>query len=350
LIAPFFSPRPERIPGVLPRMTSKGQEKMSQAVAPTSDFVTIGIDVSKRQLDVHLHPSGITQRFANDPAGRVALLAWMAPHRPMRVVFEASGAYHRDLEEALAKAALVAVKVNPWHARRFAEALGQRAKTDAVDAAMLARFAATLRPEPKPAPHPAVETLRQLMAARTALIKDRTAARNRAHIRALPLLKAQCVERLDQIAAQIKAIDGACRAVLERNPTLQQRYVILTSIRGIGPVTAFALLAEMPELGVLDAKQAASLAGLAPIARQSGARQGKRFIQGGRKAARDALYMPALVAIRFNAPLKAKYEAMIAAGKPAKVAIVTVMRKLLVLANALLRDGRNWTQQAPTAA
>jgi transposase len=331
-------------------MTSKGQEKMSQAVAPDADPVTIGIDVSKRQLDVHLHPNGISQHFANDQAGITALLASMAPHRPTRVVFEASGAYHRDLEKALAKAGLPGVKVSPWHARRFAEALGRRAKTDAVDAAMLARFAAMLRPEPKPAADPAVETLRQLMAARAALIKDRTAARNRAHIRSLALLKAQCVERLGQIAAQIKAIDNACRAMLKCHPTLRQRFVILTSIRGIGPVTAFALLAQMPELGGLDAKQAASLAGLAPMTRQSGAWQGKSFIQGGRKAARDALYMPALVAIRFNAPLKAKYEAMIAAGKPAKVAIVTVMRKLLVLANALLRDGRTWTQQAPDVA
>jgi transposase len=180
--------------------------------------------------------------------------------------------------------------------------------------------------------------------ARRALVKDRTAARNRAKIRTLVLLQAQCGERRRQIGEQIKAIERACQAVLAQSPALKARYAILTSIRGIGPVTAFALLADMPALGTTDAKRAASLAGLAPVVRQSGAWQGKSFIQGGRKPPRDALDMPAVAAIRFNPPLKAKYEAMIAAGKPVKVAIVAIMRKLLILANALLRDNRLWTQ------
>jgi transposase len=318
---------------------------MSQTVAPIVDPVTVGIDVSKDHLDAHLFPAGSSQRFDNDRTGIAALIRWAAPQQPERVLFEATGAYHRVLEIALGKAGLPAVKLNPWQARRFAQATGTRAKTDAVDAAILARLGATLRPAPTPARDAAIDQLKELLSARRGLIKDRTAARNRAKIRTLPVLQNQCEDRLCQITAQIKAIDRACKAILAQSPTLKARYVILTSIPGIGPVAAFALLAEMPELGMIEARQAASLAGLAPVARQSGQWQGKSFIQGGRKPPRDALYMPAVVAMRFNPPLKAKYESMIAAGKPAKVAIVTIMRKLLILANALLRDGRRWTAE-----
>jgi transposase len=327
-----------------------GQEKMSQTVAPAGDVVTIGIDISKHHLDAHLLPARLGQRFGNNPDGIASLIRWASPHQPARVLFEATGAYHRGLETALAKAGLPAVKLNPWQARRFAEATGKRAKTDAVDAAMLARFGATLRPDLTPAREPAIDHLKALLSARRALIKDRTAARNRAKIRTLALLQAQGAERLREITGHIKAIDRACAATLKQTPALKARYAILTSIRGIGPVTAFALLADMPELGTLDAKRAASLAGLAPVVRASGTWQGKSSIQGGRKPPRDALYMPALVAIRFNPDMKAKYRAMIGAGKPAKVAIVAIMRKLLVLANALLRDGRAWTAAPIKAA
>jgi transposase len=322
-----------------------GQEKMSHQVASPDAAVTIGIDVFKTRLDAYLLPAGSLQRFGNDELGIAGLIGWARAHQPTRLVFEATGAYHRSLERALGKAGLPAVQLNPWHARRFAEATGRRAKTDAVDAAMLARFGATLRPDLTPAREQAIDQLKELLAARRALIKDRTAASNRAKTRSLALLVAQCGERRRQIGEQIKAIDQACQAILTQNPALQARYAILTSIRGIGPVAAFALLADMAELGTIDAKRAASLAGLAPVTRQSGAWQGKSFIQGGRKPPRDALYMPAVVAIRFNPQLKAKYQAMIAAGKPAKVALVAIMRKLLVIANALLRDNRKWTSE-----
>ena len=331
-------------------MTSMGQEKMSQPIAPADVEVTIGIDISKQTLDAHLWPDGDIRQFANDRKGHTGLIAWAAPHQPARLVFEATGSYHRALEMALGKAGLPAVKVNPLQARRFAEATGKRAKTDPVDAAMLARFGATLRPDIPPAKDETIDRLAELLAARRALVKDRTAAANRAKILTLALLKRQSTQHLAQIESQIGAIDQAWKSILDRCPALRARLDILLSIPGIGPATAIALLIDMPELGTMDAKQAASLAGLAPMTRQSGTWRGKSFIRGGRAALRQAIYRPALVAIRFNPPLKEKYEALRAAGKPAQVAIVAIMRKPIITANALIRDKREWGPHGTAAA
>lgn len=326
-----------------------GQEKMSKTLSQAMIDVTIGIDISKDRLDVHAHPDGGVRSFSNDPGGHAQLIRWIAPQQPTRVVFEATGAYHRDLHKALVKAGLPGVKINPWQARRFAEATGRRVKTDAVDAAMLARFGATLRPEVRPAPDPAMDSLAELLAARRALVKDRTAALNRGKTLTLPLLKRQNRQRLQQIEAQIEGIDREQAARMAKQEPLKARFDILLSIPGLGATSVMAMLIDMPELGTLDAKQVASLGGLAPVTRQSGAWQGKSHIQGGRALLRQALYMPALVAIRFNAPLKATYLALRAAGKPAKVAIVAIMRKLLIMANALLRDNRMWAPQRSAA-
>jgi transposase len=250
---------------------------------------------------------------------------------------------HFPAGNALAAAGLPLAKVNPRQARRFAEALGRHAKTDTVDAAMPARFAALLEPPVRPVVSPTLDAMKELQVARRALIKDRVAARNRGHTHRSPLLKRQARARLAQIDRQIAAIDAALHTELAAAPALQARFEILVSIPGVGDATAFALLVEMPELGALEHKCAASLAGLAPVARDSGQHRGKRSIRGGRAPLRQALYMPALVAVRFNAALKAKYDALRAAGKPPKVALVAIMRKLLILANALLRDRRTWS-------
>jgi len=241
---------------------------------------------------------------------------------------------------ALGQAALPAVKINPLQARRFAEATGKRVKTDPVDAAMLARFGATLQPDIPPAKDQTVDTLAELLAARRALVKDRTAALNRSKTLTLPLLKRHSQQHLKQIETQIKAIDHEQATILATHARLKARFDILVSVPGLGATSACALLIDMPELGSMDAKQTGSLAGLAPVTRQSGNWKGKSFIQDGRATLRQALYMPALVAIRFNPPLKTKYLALRTAGKPAKVAI---MRKLIIIANALLRDNRLWT-------
>lgn len=310
---------------------------------PESVAQSVGVDISKDTLDVHLHPAGQGRRFANDARGFAALLAWLQDVAVSRIAFEPTGPYHHGFERHLAAAGLPLVKVNPRQARHFAEAIGQHAKTDPVDAGMLARFAALLEPPVRPLANPTLDTMRELHVARRALIKDKVAAENRAQTRRSALLKRQARERLRQIDRQLAAIDAALHAALEADPALEARFQILLSIPGIGAATALAILIEMPELGTLEAKCAASLAGLAPIARDSGQHRGKRFIHGGRAHIRQALYMPALVATRFNPQMKAKYQALRAAGKPPKLALTAIMRKLRLLANALLRDGRAWT-------
>jgi transposase len=274
------------------------------------------------------------------------LLRWIGQTHVARVVFEATGPYHRDLEQRLDAAGSPIAKVNPRQARRFAEATGKLAKTDRVDALMLARFGALLEPTVRPVRSETQNQLAELVAARRGLMRDRTATLNRVQALTVDLLKRHARHRLRQIEAQISSLDAAIEAIVENDPVLSRRRNILLSIPGLGPVTAQALLADMPELGTMEEAQAASLAGLAPVTRQSGAWKGKSFIRGGRANLRQALYMPALVATRFNPDLKRFYDRLVAKGKHAKLAITAVMRKLLILANALLRDDRDWEPKA----
>ncbi|MES0120950.1 IS110 family transposase [Mesorhizobium sp. M0027] len=308
---------------------------------------TLGIDISKDRLDVHLLPEGTERQFANDANGLRELLRWLAPLAPNRIVYEATGAYHRLLERTLGAKGLPLVKMNPQHTRAFAKAAGRLSKTDRIDAAMLARFGELMTPQIRPIRSDTLDTLCELVAARRALVKDRTAAQNRQKNLTIPLLKRQAEQRLRQITTQINAIDAECRTLVAREPDLVRRFDILTSIPGLGEVIAFAIIADMPELGTLANKQVASLAGLAPVDRQSGQWKGKCFIRGGRSSVRQALYMPALVAVRFNQSLKTKYQDLRDGGKPAKLAITAIMRKLVVLANALIRDDRKWSPSLP---
>lgn len=310
---------------------------MAQTIAQS-----VGVDISKDTLDVHAHPAALAQRFTNDPKGIKSLLAWLSRLRVERIVFEPTGPYHHAFERRLGDAGLPLAKINPRQARRFAEAIGCHAKTDAVDAAMLARLGALLQPPTRPIITKALDALKALNVARNALVKDRVAAQNRSHTLGLPLLRRQAAQRLLHIKQQLAALDAAMAEIVAADPELAARFDILLSIPSLGRISALAILIEMPELGSIENKAAASLAGLAPIARDSGRKQGRRCIQGGRTALRQALYMPALVATRFNPALKAKYQALIQAGKPPKLAITAVMRKLLILANALLRDRRTW--------
>jgi transposase len=288
---------------------------MTHSTAPNA-----GVDISKDHRDACLHPAAETRHFTNDAKGRRALIAWLIPHRVVRVVYEATGAYHRALERALAAADLPAAKINPRQVRRFAEILGCLAKTDRCDAALLARFGALVEPSARPVPSPTLDVMRELHTARCALVKDRTAALNRQKMVRSPLLQRQNAQRLRQITAQLAAIEAELVALCAADPDLKERLSILESIPGIGQASALALLIEMPELGSLGQPQAASLAGLAPMARDSGQFKGRRFIRGGRAGLRQALYMPALVAARFNPDLKAKYQALTQAGKPPKLA------------------------------
>ena len=308
---------------------------------------TIGVDISKAHLDAHRLATGEARRFANDAAGIKALAAWAGPDAE-RVVYESTGPRHRALEEALA-ATLPLSRVNATRARRFAQAMGQAAKTDAVDAGMLARMGAALDLRRVEARSPTERDLDELQTARDALVRDRTAALNRQkHVRH-PLLGRQLRNRLAQIDRQIKALDAEVEKLIAGDEALTRRAEVLASVPGIGSVTAAGLLAEMPELGTIDGKAAASLAGLAPMTRESGAWKGRSFIRGGRARPRRLLHMASVSAIRHNPDLGRKYRELRERGKPPKVALTAIMRKLVVLANALLRRDRLWTP-SPAAA
>lgn len=306
---------------------------------------TIGIDISKPVLDGFRLATGEHRQFPNNKAGCAALIRWIRK-TPIRIVFEPTGPYHRLLEQSLTKAGIAIVKVNPRYARRFAEATGELARTDRIDAMLLARMAAVPDLQARPARSEIHRDLRELSVARQALIKDRIAACNREKVAQNAIIRRQLKARLGQIAKQIDEIEKAMAAIVAADETLARRREILASIPGIGPVTAMAIIVEMPELGELDGKQAASLAGLAPITRESGGWKGRSRIQGGRASLRCGLYMPALVALRINPDLRSKYQDLKDAGKPSKVAITAIMRKLIVLANALIRDNRNWSPNA----
>lgn len=303
---------------------------------------TIGIDISKTHLDVFREEDQTAKQFENNPRGIRALIRWLGATPVARIVFEPTGAYHRALETALS-AKFPLVKVNPLQARRFAQACGMRTKTDAVDARILARMGAALKLEPDAPISENQLALRDLQVARTALVKERTRLRNRSHMQVNPFLKRQIKTSLTLVERQIAELDAEIARHIACHEALQRKREILCSIPGLGPVAAAQVLTFLPEIGTLERKQAGSLAGVVPHSRESGQWKGKSFISGGRKPLRDALYMPALVAMRFNPDLKAKYAALREAGKPAKVAIVTLMRKLLETANALVKADRTWT-------
>ena len=303
---------------------------------------TIGIDISKDTLDAHRLINNEAQQFANSPAGLRALRRWIGAQMPDLEVYEATGAYHAAIERCCA-GVLPLVKVNPLQARRFAQARGTRAKTDAVDARILAMMGAALDLVPDAPTDKNQPALKELQIARMALIKERTRLLNRSKTQSLTILKRQSKARLGQIKRQLTELEEALLDLARQCPKRARAFDILCSVPGLGRVTAIAILVECPEIGTMTRKQIASLAGLAPMTRQSGQWRGKAFIQGGRKFLRDALYMPALVAARYNPDLKQKYQAMISQGKPAKVALTALMRKLNELANTLVKKDREWT-------
>jgi transposase len=305
--------------------------------------ITIGADISKDHIDLYRLPDGDRLRVSNDGKGFAAVLGWIGNTPVARVVYEPTGAYHRAFERFMLTSGLPVSKVNPRQARRFAEATGKLAKTDRADAEMLAQFGMLLNPRLLSPDAASFGELKELHAARLALVKDRTAAKNRGRNITQPLLKRQSTARLKQIEAQIAQVEQAITDHIALDESLKARFDILVSIPGLSKITAFTLLIEMPELGELDEKAAGKLAGLAPSDRQSGRWTGRAFIIGGRAIVRQALYMPALVATRFNPDLKVKYHTLRKAGKPPKVAITAIMRKLVVLANALLRKQQKWT-------
>lgn len=302
---------------------------------------TIGVDISKSHLDVFDAERREAERFENSPSGFRAFEKWLGKLEITRVVYEPTGPYHRNFEEFFCDK-LPLVKVNPLQARRFAEACGTRAKTDVLDARGLARMGVALELEPDIPVAKTTRILRDLQVARSALIKERTRLANRAHVQTNAVLKRQTKARLALVEKQLCELDREIDTLIEADNTTARRREIVQSIPGLGSVASAAILTYLPEIGTLDRRQVGSLAGVVPYNRDSGQWKGKSFISGGRKPLRDALYMPALVAMRYNPDLRAKYEALRAAGKPAKVAIVAIMRKLIETANALVKADRVW--------
>jgi transposase len=306
--------------------------------------VFVGIDVARAALDVAVWPGGAAERVANDAAGVAALAGRLAALGPALVVLEATGGRERAAAEALVAAGLAVAVVNPRQVRDFARATGRLAKTDALDAAALARFAAAVRPEPRPLPSAAAVELRALVERRRQVAEMLVQEGNR-----LPGLPARAAARVRAhvgwLEAELAELDRELAGAIEADPGRKAADALLRSVPGVGPVLAATVLAELPELGTLGRQQIAALVGVAPLNRDSGARRGKRAVWGGRAAVRATLYMAALVATRHNPAIRAFYARLLAAGKPRKVALVACMRKLLTILNALLRQQTPWQPQ-----
>lgn len=301
----------------------------------------VGIDVSKDSLDIHLLPEGNARRFDNTPAGLTALAAWLQPLTPTLIVLEASGGYERPAIAALSLKGLPVSLVNPKRVRDFAGALGRRAKTDEIDACVLAQFAQRVRPPVRPLADANAQELQALVTRRNQLIEMRTMESNRlATARRVVRRSIEAILRvLDQ---EIGTADAELTQAIESSPAWKAKDELLQSIPGIGPVTSRTLLAELPELGTLTREQVASLVGVAPMNRESGRWNGKRFIAGGRASVRRVLYLGAHAARQGNAVLAAFAERLQKAGKAPKVIRIALVRKLVILANAVLRDQCPW--------
>jgi transposase len=301
----------------------------------------VGIDVSKARLDVATEPAGETWAAANTGAGIATLVARLVAMAPVLVVLEATGGYEADVAQGLVAAGLAVAVVNPRQVRDFARAMGTLAKTDALDARVLARFAMRVRPPVRPLRDAAARYADALLGRRRQLVEMSVAEHHRLAL--LPETLRPAVRRhLAWLAKQLGTIEGELRRTVAASPVWAPRARLLRSAPGIGPIVSITLLAELPELGTLDRKQIAALVGVAPLNRDSGGRRGQRRIWGGRAPVRAALFMAALVAIRTNTAMRAFFDRLRAAGKPAKVALVACARKLLTSLNAMVRYRTVW--------
>jgi transposase len=302
----------------------------------------VGIDVAKDHLDVHLRPTDEAFRVSYDDAGLAPLLARLRGVTPTVIVLEASGGYEVSLTALLASAGLPVAVVNPRQIRDYARAIGQLAKTDTLDARVIALFAEAVRPAARPVPDEQAQALGELIARRRQLVDMLGAEQNRRR-----LLRDRRVQRhLDAHIAwleeALRRLDHDLTTLVRSTPAWREADDLLRSVPGIGPVTACTLIADLPELGRLDRRRIAALAGLAPFARDSGAFRGRRMIAGGRPHIRRVLYMATLSAIKHNPAIRLFHHRLVTAGRPGKVAITAAMRKLLTILNAMLRDRRPW--------
>jgi transposase len=304
----------------------------------------MGIDVAKAQLDIAVRPSGERWAVPNNTDGVATLVEQVQALHPTLIVLEATGGLERAATAALVTAGLPVVVVNPRQARDFARAIGQLAKTDALDARALAHFADVIRPTPRPLPDAQTQELRALLGRRQQLIVMRTAEQNRL-AGTSGRLQTDIEAHITWLNERLATLDDDIETLLRASPLWRENDDLLQSAPGIGPVCARTLLLELPELGTLNRRQIAALVGVAPLNRDSGTLRGRRTIWGGRAHVRTVLYMGTLVATRYNPRIKAFYERLLAAGKVKKVALTACMHKFLTILNAMLKHRTPWQAQ-----
>lgn len=309
----------------------------------------IGIDVARDSLEIAVRPTGARWSAPNEPTAIGELAARLRELDPQLIVLEATGGLELPLLAALGSAGLPVVAVNPRQVRDFAKARGTLAKTDRLDAQVLAHFAEAVRPAVRPLPEAATQALAALVTRRRQLLEMLVAEQNRIAT-APPAIRTEIEVHIAWLRQRLSGVDGQLAATLSASPLWRAQEDLLRSVPGIGPVASVTLLAELPELGKLDRKQIAALVGVAPLNRDSGTWRGKRTVWGGRATVRAALYMAALAGTRHNPVLRALYTRLVAAGKPKKVALTACMRKLLIICNAMLKQGTRWAPPTPVAA
>lgn len=304
--------------------------------------IIVGIDVSKERLDVAVIPRGDVFEVDNDHAGIDELAKRLASLRPDVIALEATGGFETVAAADLAAAGFAVIIVNPAQVRAYGQALGRKAKTDTIDAGLIAAFVQATKPQIRPLPDAQTQELSALVTRRRQIVQMITAEENRSQMVLAKPARKSIKRLLTALHRELESLEGDLDHHIRNSPVWRVRENLMTSVPGVGVATARTLLAELPELGSLDRRQIAALAGLAPWTRQSGKWKGKSFIGGGRSKVRAALFMAALVAGRFNPVLKAFRDKLVAAGKPKIVAVVAIMRKLLTILNAIIRDGKPW--------
>jgi transposase len=307
--------------------------------------IFVGIDVSKAWLDVAVHGEATFFRVKNDDQGIAELVEWMQTIEPVLVVLEATGGFEKLVVVGLAHADVPVVITNPRRVRAFARSTGQLAKTDKLDARVLAHFGFALRPEPRPLPGEDEERLTGLLTRRRQILNMMTVEKNRLQTVRVEM-RADIVEHICWLEAKLAKLDKMIEQFVDSIPAWKEKDGLLQSVPGVGPVTSCTLLAMLPELGKLNRQQIAALVGVAPVNKDSGRRQAKRRVYGGRATVRSVLYMAALSARKFNPVIRTFYERLIKQGKEKKVALTACMRKLLVILNAMMRKNQTWQNQS----
>lgn len=301
----------------------------------------IGIDVAKRQVEVAVRPSGERWTVATDDASLAGLAERLQALGPQLIVLEATGGYEVAVVAALSAAPLPVVVVNPRQVRKFAGAVGKLAKTDGIDAALLAHFAEAVKPEVRPLADEVRQQLQGWLGRRRQIIDMLIAEEHRLAL-ARPGVRRQIQGHIEWLRAQLRDVDGELRTLIRESPVWREQDDLLQTVPGVGPVLATTLLADLPELGRLNRKQIAALVGVAPLNRDSGQHRGKRTVWGGRAPVRATLYMATVASLRCNPVIKAFYDRLCAAGKPRKLALTACMRKLLTILNAMMSRRASW--------